>query len=114
MGKSKYLSINNLKVSEELFSFVNDDLLNDSGITSEKFWSGFDKAIHELAPRNKELILTRENLQIMFIEKFVNRLEVKKAIRDKLSEVDLTGVDLDKYISELSKNFKIITGQVFN
>ncbi len=60
---SKYLSVNNLKVSEELFSFVNDDLLNDSGISSEKFWSGFDKAIHELAPRNKELILIRENLQ---------------------------------------------------
>jgi len=60
---SKYLSINNLKVSEDLFSFVNDDLLKDSGITSEKFWSGFDKAIHELAPRNKELILIRENLQ---------------------------------------------------
>ena len=54
------------------------------------------------------LVITRENLQIMFIEKFVNRLEVKKAIRDKLSEVDLTGIDLDKYISELSKNFKII------
>ena len=60
---SKYLSINNLKVSEELFSFVNDDLLKDSGITSEKFWSGFYEAIHELAPRNKELIIIRENLQ---------------------------------------------------
>ncbi len=60
---TKYLSVNNLKVSEELFSFVNDDLIKDSGITSEKFWLGFDKAIHELAPRNKELILIRENLQ---------------------------------------------------
>jgi len=60
---SKYLSVNNLKVSEELLSFVNDDLLKDSEITPEKFWSGFDKAVHELAPRNKELILIRENLQ---------------------------------------------------
>ena len=60
---SKYLSVNNLKVSEELFSFINDDLLKDSGITPEKFWSGFDKAVHELAPRNKELILIREKLQ---------------------------------------------------
>ena len=60
---SKYLNINNLKVSEEFFSFVKDDLLKDTDLTPERFWSGFDKAIHELAPRNKELLLIRENLQ---------------------------------------------------
>ena len=32
-------------------------------ITPENFWLGFDKAIHELAPKNKELIDFREILQ---------------------------------------------------
>jgi malate synthase len=52
-----------LKVSEELLSFVNNELLKDTDISPEKFWLGFDKAVHELAPKNKELIKIRENLQ---------------------------------------------------
>ena len=44
---------NNLRVSEELLSFVNNELLKDTNITSEKFWSGFDIVVHELAPKNK-------------------------------------------------------------
>ena len=60
---SSYQSVNNLKVSTELLSFINDQLLNDIDISPEKFWSGFDKAIHELASKNKELIKTREILQ---------------------------------------------------
>jgi malate synthase len=58
-----YQSVYNLKISEELVSFVNDELLNDTGIFPEKFWLGFDKAVHELAKQNKELIKIRENLQ---------------------------------------------------
>ena len=59
----KYLNVNNLKVSSVLLEFVNNELLSDTGITPEKFWSGFDKSVHELAPKNKELIKIREELQ---------------------------------------------------
>ena len=59
----KYHSINNLKVSEKLLNFVNDDLLEGTGVSPENFWLGFDKAVHELAPKNKELIQIRKNLQ---------------------------------------------------
>ena len=44
-------------------NFVNSDLLKDTGISPEKFWLGFDKAVHELAPKNKALIKIREDLQ---------------------------------------------------
>ena len=60
---SKYHSVNNLKVSEELLHFVNDELFNGTEISPEKFWKDFDKAVHELAPKNKELINFRETLQ---------------------------------------------------
>ena len=63
MMKILYENVNNLKVTKELFSFVNNELLKDTGITPEKFWSGFDKVVHELAPKNKELIKIREDLQ---------------------------------------------------
>ncbi|MDC0150632.1 malate synthase G [Candidatus Pelagibacter sp.] len=60
---TKYHSINNLKVSEILVSFINEELLKDIGISSKKFWLDFDKIVHELAPINKKLIEKREILQ---------------------------------------------------
>ena len=58
-----YQNIHSLKVSEELLSFVNNELLKDLDITSENFWLGFDNVVHELAPKNKELLEIREILQ---------------------------------------------------
>ena len=58
-----YQSINNLKVSKKLLSFVNDELLNETNISPEEFWLGFDKAVHELTPKNRDLIKVRDNLQ---------------------------------------------------
>ena len=49
--KKNYVNVNNLKVSKELLKFVNDELLKDTNITSEKFWSGFDKIVHELSTK---------------------------------------------------------------
>ena len=60
---SKYHSVNNLKVSDELLYFVNNELFKETDISPEKFWKDFDKAVHELAPKNKELIDYRETLQ---------------------------------------------------
>ena len=60
---SKYHSVNNLKVSEELLVFVNNELFKGTDISPEKFWKDFDKAVHELAPKNKELIDFRVTLQ---------------------------------------------------
>ena len=58
-----YQNIHNLKISEELLSFVNNELLKDLDITPENFWLGFDRVVHELAPKNKELLEIREILQ---------------------------------------------------
>ena len=61
--KINYQTVNNLKVSQNLLSFVSNELLKDTNISPEKFWSGFDKSVHELAPKNKELIDIRKSLQ---------------------------------------------------
>ena len=60
---TNYQSVNNLKVSNELFSFVNNELLKDIDIPSEKFWKNFDKLVHELTPKNKKLLEVRNILQ---------------------------------------------------
>ena len=59
----KYQKVGNLKISEKLLNFVNNDVLKDTNIESKEFWSGFDQAVHELAPKNRELINFRQNLQ---------------------------------------------------
>ena len=61
--QNKYIKINTLKVSENLLKFVNEELLKDTDISSEKFWHGFEKTVNELAPKNKDLIKFREDLQ---------------------------------------------------
>ena len=61
--KINYETVNNLKVSNKLLKFVNEEVLKDTNILPTKFWSGFDKYVHELAPKNKELLKIRENLQ---------------------------------------------------
>ena len=61
--QEKYIKINNLKVSEKLLKFVNDELLKNTNVSPENFWLGLEKTLDELAPKNKELIKFRENLQ---------------------------------------------------
>ena len=61
--QEKYININNLKVSKKLLKFVNNELLKDIEISPENFWKGFDEAVHELAPKNKELLKIRDELQ---------------------------------------------------
>ena len=60
---TNYRSVNNLKVSEELLSFINNELFIDIEIDPKEFWIKFDKMVHELAPINKDLIKEREDLQ---------------------------------------------------
>ena len=58
-----YQDVNNLKISKELLAFVNNELLKDIDISVEKFWSDFDRVVHELTPKNRELLKIRESLQ---------------------------------------------------
>ena len=47
---SNYQTVNNLKVSNDLLSFVNDELLVDTEISPEKFWTNFDTLLEGRTP----------------------------------------------------------------
>ena len=102
-----YQNVNNLKISGELLSFVNKELLKDLDISSEKFWKGFDKAVHDLAPKNKELIQIRENLQKKIddwhIKNKGTEIEIEK-YKKFLREIG--------YLKEEGPDFKIETSNV--
>ena len=61
--KEQYIKIHNLSVSSKLLNFVNEELLKDTNVSSKKFWEGFDRVVHELAPKNRDLLTIREDLQ---------------------------------------------------
>ena len=61
--KEKFVKIHDLSVSNVLLSFVNKELLPGTKISKDHFWKGFNKSIHDLAKKNKELIDTREKIQ---------------------------------------------------
>ena len=102
-----YQNVNNLKISEELLSFVNKELLKDLDISSEKFWEGFDNAVHDLAPQNKELIQIRENLQKKIDDWHINNkgneIEIEQ-YKKFLKEIG--------YLKEEGPDFKIETNNV--
>ena len=80
--KEKYLKIKNLSISENLANFINKELLPGTKINKEKFWKGFDKCVHELAPKNIKLLQKRERFQkaidALHIDQKYNQLNLKK------------------------------------
>ena len=53
--KEKFIKICDLSVSKVLINFINKELLPGTGISSNQFWKGFSKTVHELSPKNKKL-----------------------------------------------------------
>ena len=54
---------NGLKISSDLFEFINNEVIPGTNIKSDDFWNKFEKVVHELAPINKNLIKKREIIQ---------------------------------------------------
>ncbi|MGJ7552189.1 malate synthase G [Pseudomonas alloputida] len=52
-----------LKVAPILQRFIEDEVLPGTGIDAASFWQGFSTLVHDLAPRNRELLAERDRLQ---------------------------------------------------
>ncbi len=102
-----YQKVNNLKVDEELLSFVNNDLLKDTGISPQKFWLGFDEAAHLLSIKNKELLEIRNELQ----KKIDNWHKENKGNEFKIDEYKKFLVEIG-YLKNEGSDFKIETTNV--
>ena len=105
--KEQYIKIHNLSISSKLLNFVNNELLKDTKISSGKFWEGLDRVVHELAPKNKELIQIREDLQkkidVWHIRNKGNPINLEE-YKKFLKEIG--------YLKEIGPDFKIKTNNV--
>ena len=104
---TNYKSVNGLKVSEDLLYFVNNELFKETDIIPEKFWSGFDEAVHSLAPKNKELLKKREHLQ-----KKVNEWHIKNKGKEIKIEKYKKFLKEIEYLKDEGSDFTIETSNV--
>ena len=102
--KEKFIKINNLSVDKILADFIDNELLLGTNISPKKFWDGFDKVVHELAPKNRELLEIRETIQ-----KEIDLWHKKNKFEDfNLEDYKKFLKDID-YLKEEGSEFKIET-----
>ena len=60
---SEWNQIGALQVAAELREFIEKEALPGTGIEPDRLWSALDAILHDLAPRNRELLKKRDDLQ---------------------------------------------------
>ncbi|MBD0862691.1 malate synthase G [Gordonia sp. zg691] len=109
---SDRITVNGLQVATVLHDFINNEALPGTGVDAQAFWSGAASVIADLAPRNRELLAVRDELQT----------EIDGWHRDH-RDADLTPgtADFDAYksflteigyLTEVPADFQISTGNV--
>jgi malate synthase len=56
--------VGGLTVDEGLYRFVAEELLPGTGVEPEAFWAAAEEIVHDLTPRNRELLARRDELQV--------------------------------------------------
>ena len=57
------IEIAGLKIARELHDFIVDEALPGTGVKADAFWNGFAAIAHDLAPKNRALLATRDAMQ---------------------------------------------------
>ena len=53
----------NLQVADALVSFIEQEVLPGTGLEAARFWDGLDRLVHDFAPKNRQLLARRDELQ---------------------------------------------------
>ena len=57
------IQVHGLQVATELHRFIEEKVLPGTGVDPAAFWQGFDRIVHDLAPKNAALLAERDRLQ---------------------------------------------------
>ncbi len=103
----KKITINNLKIDENLVKFINEDAIPGTDLDKDHFWKEFSKVVYELAPINKNLIKKRDEIQKKIDDWHLSN---KDTVLDKNKYAEfLRSIN---YIVEEKDSFKINTSNV--
>ncbi len=101
------IQVSGLHIAEELYRLITDDVLPDSGVAAEDFWSALAEVIDEFAPRNRALLTVRETLQAKIDE--WHRARGVAAVDTDAYKAFLTEIG---YLVPEGENFQITTTAV--
>ncbi|WP_218352588.1 malate synthase G [Alteromonas lipotrueiana] len=59
----KSIAIGHLNIAPVLHTFINEQVLPDTRVSPDHFWSAFEALLIKLTPQNKALLKTRDNFQ---------------------------------------------------
>ncbi|MDN6318350.1 MAG: malate synthase G [Marinobacter sp.] len=57
------VQLGGIQVAKNLYDFVTNEAIPGTGLDADKFWTEFDKIVNDLAPRNRELLAKRGEIQ---------------------------------------------------
>ncbi len=60
---TKRTAVHSLQVATNLYKFIETKVLPNTGVSSDKFWKGFNAIVQDLAPKNIALLAERDRLQ---------------------------------------------------
>jgi len=101
------VDIGGIQVAKNLYDFVNSQAIPGTGIDPDKFWAEFDKIVNELAPRNRELLAKRDDIQ----EKMDSWNREHKGQKLDMAEYKAFLKEID-YLVDEPADFKISTTNV--
>ena len=96
-----------LTISNHLKDFLENEVLEGLDISTEHFWSSFEKIVNEFSPRNKALLQKRENIQSQIDNWHIERIDQDFSLEEY--KTFLTNIG---YITPRSSNFSISTNNV--
>ncbi|WP_166255588.1 malate synthase G [Marinobacter salicampi] len=101
------VQVGGLQVAKTLFDFINKEAIPGTGVDSDKFWSELDATIHELAPRNRDLLAKRDEIQSKMDAWYRDRKGQKLNMEEYKNFLAEIG-----YLVEEPTDFKISTSNV--
>ena len=97
----------NIKINDNLYNFINNEVLKDINIEEDKFWNGFSDIVDIYYPKNIYLLKKRKDLQ----NKINKWHKENKSKNIELEEYKNYLKDIDYIVAE-GPNFKITTSNI--
>lgn len=97
---NEYIKLDGLEIAQPLFELVKNDISPNTGIDNEKFWSSLEEIVHDLQPKNSELLARRDQLQKQIDEWHQTHRDEKhdaKAYKKFLQEIGYLVDDPDDF-----------------
>lgn len=60
---TEWITSSRLSIASPLFDFINQEVLPGTGVDQKAFWSGLESVLVDLTPKNRRLLVRRDELQ---------------------------------------------------